>query len=117
MKDLRTLNVKKIELSEIKKFYNIKEYGELNNLICSLIDNKIIKPIKSSKTNGMKPALYNKYFILKEDKDYCKYQNKINYELNPLINTVYYLKNLDKYKNDRSYILSFSNFQIRILIN
>lgn len=57
MKDLRTLNVNKIDLNEIKVFYNIKEYIELYQLICSFIENNKIKPVKSSKTNGMKPAL------------------------------------------------------------
>lgn len=110
MKDLRTLKINKIELNDIKKFYNIKDYTDLNKLICSLIENNIIKPIKSSRTNGMKPALYNRYFIIYETKDYSSYINEINYELNPLINTAYYLKYPDRYVKDRYYIKKFSNF-------
>jgi len=110
MKDLRTLNINKIDLNEIKVFYNIKEYIELYQLICYLIENNRVKPVKSSKTNGMKPALYNKYIIVKDEKDYRQYKNEINYELNPAINTSYYLKNMDKYENDKNYILKFSKF-------
>jgi len=110
MKDLRTLNINKIDINEIKVFYNVKEYIELYQLICSFIENNRIKPIKSSKTNGMKPALYNKYIIVKDEKDYRQYKNEINYELNPAINTSYYLKNMDNYEKDKSYILKFSKF-------
>lgn len=110
MKDLRKLNIKKISLEEIKSFYNIKEYEDLNKMICFLIEESIISPVKASKTNGMKPALYNKYFIIKEKEDLSEFRNEINYVLNPLINTAYYIKNMDKYKNDRHYILKLSRF-------
>lgn len=110
MKDLRTLNIKKIELNEIRNYYKISEYEELNKLICNLIENNVIRPVKASRTNGMRPALYNKYFIIEEKKDYSSYIDEINYTLNPLINTSYYFKNLDKYIDDRKYILKFSKF-------
>ncbi|HBC96730.1 MAG TPA: hypothetical protein DC034_08060 [Clostridium sp.] len=110
MKDLRKLNVKKINLYEIKSYFNISEYGKLYEMVCFLVDKNIIKPVKAKGRNGMKPALFNEYHVIKEEIDYSKYIEEIHYSLNPSINTSYYLKNMDKYIKDRKYILMLSKF-------
>ncbi len=110
MRDLRKLGIKKIDLNNIRDYLNISDYTQLYNAICSLIDEEVIKPIKKSGTNGMKPALYNKYFIIDEQKDYSMYKDEINFNLNPTINTSYYLKNISKYIEDRENILKLSIF-------
>lgn len=110
MKDLRKLNLKKISLNEIKGYFGISEYDKLYELVCSLIEKNIIKPVKSRGRNGMKPALFNEYHIIKEEIDYSAYKEEIHFKLNPSINTSYYLRNIDKYIKDRKYILMLSDF-------
>lgn len=110
MKDLRKLNVKKISLNEIKNYFDISEYDKLYRMVCSLIDKNIIKPVKANGKNGMKPVLFNEYYIIREEIDYTRYKEEIHFKLNPFINTSYYLKNMDKYIKDRRYILMMSDF-------
>lgn len=110
MKDLRKLGRNKISLNEIKEYFRITEYDKLYEMVCSLIGENIIKPVKTRGRNGMKPALFNEYHVIKEEIDYSDYKEEIHFKLNPSINPSYYLRNMDKYINDRKYILMFSDF-------
>jgi len=69
MKNLRNLNKKRIDIEEIQQYLDIENYIELVNAITNLINKEIILPIKSSKSNGKNPALYNRYSILNEKQD------------------------------------------------
>lgn len=120
MKDIRILNKKKITLQELDEFYKILEYKKLYELVLKLIDNRIIKPVKSSKKNGKKPSLYTMYWVQQLKEDNSKYIDELNYKLNHKLDTAYYLKNIDKYKEDREFILKLNNFladQEKYLIN
>jgi len=110
LKDLRKIGKKRIDLNTIRNYFNIPEYQKLYDTVCMLMDSNVIKPVKVKGTNGMKPALFNEYFIMKEEKDYTAYKDEINFRLNPSINTSYYLKNIGTYLKDRKYILKFSEF-------
>ncbi len=110
MKDLRKLNVKRISLNEIKDYFDISEYDKLYEIVCLLIDKNIVKPIQARGRNGMKPALFNEYHVIREEIDYTKYKEEIRFKLNPSMNTSYYMKNVDRYIKDRKYILMLSNF-------
>lgn len=110
MKDLRKLGLSKISLNEIKEYFRITEYDKLYEMVCSLIGENILKPVKVRGRNGMKPALFNEYHVIKEEIDYSNYKEEIHFKLNPFINTSYYLRNMDKYIKDRDYILTFSDF-------
>ncbi|MEO2511049.1 hypothetical protein ABHA07_08090, partial [Clostridium tertium] len=54
-------NYNKITLDELADIYKIENYSELKDIVLKLIKHEKIKIIKSSGTNGKKPALYNKY--------------------------------------------------------
>lgn len=109
MKDITNLSQNKIELKELQKFLKIENYNELYLKIVDLIENKKIKPIKSSKTNGKTPSLYNRYTIIKKD-DKNNYIDELLYKINPKLDISKYLKNPKLYEKNRDYILKLSNF-------
>lgn len=110
MKDLRKLDKKRIELYEIQKYFQIDDYEELVETIVKLIEEDIITPIKNSRLNGKKPALYNRYNIVKIEEDYSKYIDELSYKLNVYLDKNYYMKNIDRYKNDREYVNLLNKF-------
>lgn len=60
-------------------------YQEQYEYIRKLLEEGRIKPVKASKTNGKKPALYREYWILEEAKDYSSYIEEIKYTFSTMI--------------------------------
>lgn len=58
-------------------------------------DAGILKPVKSSRLNGKKPALYQSYHIITIPPDYKLYQEELLYQLDFNLNLEYYLKNYE----------------------
>jgi len=101
---------KRITLEEIKDYYKIGEYRDLVACVMELIEGNRIKPVQASKTNGKSPALYNAYHIIREQKDYSRYEEELKFQLSPLLDNEYYLKNLEKYLADREKVLQLSRY-------
>lgn len=110
MKDIRKYGYKRIDTMEMQKYLEIDDYEKLVTAIKELEGKKILSPVKSSKLNGKRPPLYNRYNILDEKKDYSLYIDELMYKLNFRIKSDYYLKHLELYENDRPYILKLSSF-------
>ena len=110
MKNLRNFNKKRIDIDELQQYLNIEYYIELVNVVTNLINEEVILPIKSSKLNGKKPALYNRYNIIYAKEDNSKYTQELSYGINIKLDKTYYMKNIEKYKEDRNFILSLSKF-------
>lgn len=110
MKDIRKYDYKRIDTLEMQKFLSIYDYEEFAKTVEELEQKGIISPVKSSKTNGKNPALFNKYNILPKKKDYSEYEEELNYKLNYKLSKKYYLKHLEQYGKDREYIIKLSNF-------
>ncbi len=110
MKDIRKLNRKKAALDEIQEFIGIVDYLEFAEYVKEQEDAGILKPVKSSRLNGKKPALYQSYHIITTPPDYKLYQEELLYQLDFSLNPEYYLKNMEKYKEDRSYVLLLSRY-------
>ena len=69
-----------------------------------------IEPIISSGINGKTLALYNRYWIIYKNIDNSKYESELLYKTHTSLKVDYYLKNLDKYVEDREYILKLSEY-------
>jgi hypothetical protein len=110
MKDIRSLNKKKIALSEIEEFYKYDEYKTLYKEVIKLIDTGVIKPVKSSGHNGKSPALPLSYKVQMEDEDNTALFDEIKFKLSTKFDTGYYMRNIDKYKYDRQYILALNDY-------
>lgn len=101
---------KRITLEEIKSLYRITEYPALAALIKTLLEENRIKPVIASRTNGKTPALYNAYHIIRERKDYSGLIGEMKFHLSPLLDNAYYLKNPEKYIQDRNMVLQLSQY-------
>lgn len=100
----------KITLAELLLKKNNLSYTEQSDYICSLIDCGKIKPVKSSGTNGKKPALPNAYHIIEEKKDYSRLVNELRYEICSGISIDYYIKHPDIYEKERKWVLMLNEF-------
>ncbi|MCC8073560.1 MAG: DUF2220 domain-containing protein [Methanosphaera sp.] len=99
-----------ISLDELTAFINFKNYHEQHDCISKLISEGIIKPIiKKDFTNGKIPPLYTKYRILKPKTDNSDLISEIKH-LEGSFCISYYLKNVNKYKQQREIILPLSDF-------
>ncbi len=110
MKDLRKYEKSRIDLLEVQRYLDIKDYIQLANTIKILEEDGIIKPVLNSGINSKKPSLYNRYSIIKVEEDNSAYIDELNYKLNFQLNTSYYMDNIKKYLEDREYILKLSEF-------
>ncbi|MFA5519762.1 MAG: Wadjet anti-phage system protein JetD domain-containing protein [Spirochaetota bacterium] len=110
MKSIRKMGKKKITLDEISKLYKLNDYNSLIHFIIDKIDTGFIEPIRNSGTNGKTPALYNRYRIIHLETDNSEYENELQFNLHSSLKIDYYLKNINKYKEDRQYILQLSNY-------
>ena len=101
---------RKWTLDEIAKYFKIRDYTLLFEFIIKNIEEENIRPIRSSKTNGKSPALYNSYMLIAPVIDYGNFKEELQYKLNSNLRVDYYIKNLERYKEDRKYIISLSNY-------
>lgn len=109
MKDIRKIEKNKVDILEIKNYYKLEYYQEVYEKINYLIKEGIISPIKSSKTNGKSPQLYNRYRIIKE-KNETDYTYEILNKINHKLDISKYIKNQNLYEKYRQDILMLSDF-------
>lgn len=107
--------MKKVTLDEICGEHSFFSYDELYQYIVEQIGAGNLKPIKNSKTNGKKPALYNCYWrntteIIENEQELLE---EISFKLFVAFDGTYYKKNLDKYLQNRDMICAFSNYLTR----
>lgn len=71
--------MKRISLDDLLHTRQDLDYQEQYEYIMKLLEKGQIKPVKASKSNGKKPALYREYWMVEEQKDYSNYyrRNKI----------------------------------------
>lgn len=86
-----------------------KEYNVYCKLIKKLIDDEIIRPVKRSGPNGLKPTLYKRYQISKIDNNLQEFTDEIK-RLHPIFNIEGYLSNSSKYELERVVILALDKF-------
>ncbi len=104
--------MKRISLNEIEKKLRAESYEQLSGYIYDEIENGRLKPVKASKTNGKKPALYEEYWIVekKNETDYRAYEDELNYTMSTAISVDYYLRHLEQYAIDREWVLMLNAY-------
>ncbi|NLK27222.1 MAG: hypothetical protein GX306_02595 [Clostridiales bacterium] len=110
MKNITDFDKNKITLEELQAFYRIITYMELIEKVYELIEYGHITPIKSSKLNGKKPALYQAYRINRGSKDNSTLVEELTYQLVPMLDNDYYLRNIETYRKDRLFVLQLNDF-------
>ena len=81
--------MKRISLDDLIHTRQNLTYQEQYEYVCRLLKEGQIKPVKASRTNGKKPALYREYWILEEQKDYSAYIEELKYTLSTKISVDY----------------------------
>ena len=86
-----------------------KTYQKQYEYIMNLLEEEKIKSVKASRLNGKSPALYREYWVLEEKKDYSTYIEELRYEIVPDISVDYYLRHLESYEADRTWVLELKS--------
>ncbi len=102
--------MKRISLEELFASKAELSYGQQYQYITELIGEGKIKPLKASKTNGKKPALYREYWLLEQEKDRSSLEEELKYCLYPGISVDYYLAHLETYERERAWVLKLSDY-------
>lgn len=102
--------MKRISLEELLVSKADISYRQQYEYIIELIDAGKIKPLKASKTNGKKPALFKEYWLTEPKKDYSVFIEELKYRLHPLISIDYYLSHLENYVREREWVLRLSDY-------
>jgi hypothetical protein len=89
--------------------FNIVSYEELKKAVDEMIENNVIKPIKSKGMTSFFPKVYCEYKKVVEKRDYTELKNEI-IKLNPKLNISRYLNNPELYEELQNQILKLSNF-------
>ncbi len=110
MRDIYDFTKNKITLEELQEFCHITTYSELIQIVYELIKKDQITPIKNSKLNGKKPALYQAYRIHRISEDNSRFEEELMYQLVPMLNNNYYLKNMETYRKDRLFVLLLNEY-------
>lgn len=108
-KKLLAFEHKTITLEQLMKIAANVEYSELVNIINGYVEEKLVEPVKASGKNGRRPALYNKYRILKPEIDYASALADIKL-LHPKFNHSKYAKQPDVYLKYKKEIDLLSKF-------
>lgn len=112
MKNLNKHKGTFITIEEIEKLYKISNYQELYLKIKELEADNRLTPVKSNGGNGKKPTLYKKYRIVKRNHDNRKLLEELTYKLSTKFKLDYYRNHIDKYEEDRQYVLMLNDFFI-----
>ena len=102
--------MKKQSLEQILDKRLSEEYPVQYEYILGLINDNKIKPVKSSKSNGKKPALHTYYWIIEEEKDYSELTEELRFHIDPAISIDYYLSHPDIYEAERDEVRKLSDY-------
>ena len=102
--------MKRISMDDLLHTRQDLDYQEQYEYIMKLLEKGQIKPVKASKSNGKKPALYREYWMVEEQKDYSNYIEEIKYTFSTMISVDYYLAHPDTYEKDRIWVLMLNEY-------
>lgn len=104
MKTIYDIGKKLITITEIQEYFAIDNYMKLVEKVKLLIAEGVLSEVRSSKSNGMTPSLYNKYRVNQQEKDCIFLEDHINYSFPLNFSREFYLNNPMKYQTDKDYI-------------
>ncbi len=110
IKTVFDLHKKIINITEIQEYFKIENYKDLVEFVNKQVLEGKLSEVKSSKSNGMSPSLYNKYRVVPKEEDFTYLEDEINYSFPLNFNREYYLNNLIKYKADKEVVEKLINF-------
>ena len=94
---------------ELQQIFQESDYELFHIQVEKLVESGVLVPVKSSKTNGRLPPLFNKYRIIKPREDYSGYLASVR-RLNPLLNIAGYLQKPELYKKHWELVEGISKY-------
>lgn len=103
-------NAKKtISDEELQQIFQEADYDLFHIEVEKLVESGVLVPVKSSKTNGRLPPLFNKYRIIKPQEDNSGYVESVR-RLNPILNISGYLQRPELYKKHLEIVEGISRY-------
>ena len=102
--------MKKITYEAIISGKKFTTYQEEAEYILGLSRAEKIKPILSSPKNGKYPALYTRYWLLLPETDDTECMDELRCSLYTGMDIDYYLKHVDTYRKERTFVLQLSDY-------
>lgn len=102
--------MKRVTLEQLLGVRQNLPYKEQYHYIRKRLEQGDIRPLLASGTNGKKPALYWEYWLVEEKKDYSELEEELKYRMIPQISVDYYLKHLENYEHDRTWVLLLNDY-------
>ena len=102
--------MKRISLQDLLHTRQNLSYQEQYEYVMGLLEKGRIKPVKVSKSNGKKPALYREYWLAEARKDYSNYLDEIKYSFSTMLSVDFYLAHPDIYEEDRIWVLMLNEY-------
>lgn len=87
----------------------LSPYGLLVDEVTQLVQEGVLEPVKSSGLNGRRPVLYNRYRIVRNEKDYSDVYGRIRL-LHGKFDHQYYLDHPESYLEQEEDIRALSDF-------
>ena len=100
---------KTISDEELQQIFQESDYDLFHTEVEKLVESGVLVPVKSSKTNGRLPPLFNRYRIIKPQEDYTISLESIR-RLNPLLNLAGYLQRPELYKKHIEFVEGISKY-------
>lgn len=94
---------------ELQQIFQESDYELFHTEVEKLVVSGVLVPVKSSKTNGRLPPLFNKYRIIKPQEDYSGCLASVR-RLNPLLNIAGYLQKPELYKKHLELVEGISRY-------
>ncbi|HZK83850.1 MAG TPA: hypothetical protein VFC58_04065 [Desulfosporosinus sp.] len=103
-------NAKKtITDQELQQIFREPDYYLFRTEVERLVESGVLVPVKSSKTNGRLPPLFNKYRIVKPLEDNADYLESVR-RLNPRLNIAGYLQRPEFYRKHLEVVEGISRY-------
>ena len=102
--------MKRVSLEQLLKGRSAAPYEEQYRFIMGLLAEGRVKPLKSSGTNGKRPALHLEYWLSEEAPDYAAYREELLYRTMPRLSVDYYLRHLAAYEKERAAVRALHDF-------
>ncbi len=110
MKTVHDIGKKLISVTEIQEYFKIESYAKLAEKVKLLVLEGTLNEVKSSRSNGMIPPLYNKYRVNPKEEEFTFLEDEINYSFPLNFKREFYLNNLKKYHAEKEYIQKLATY-------
>lgn len=97
-------------MEQLLKGKSAASYEEQHRFIMEMAESGRIRPVKSSGTNGKRPALHLAYWLREEAPDYAAQREELLFGTMPQIAVDYYLRHLDVYEKERAAVRALQDF-------